>query len=60
MFVCEAVTEIEYCIQELYAFKIVLYNIFLDYMKDGKIDGERYPFMNHSEFQTLHLFDGSV
>lgn len=36
MFVCEAVTEIEYCIQELYAFKIVLYNIFLDYMKDGK------------------------
>lgn len=60
MFVCEAVTEIDYCIQELYAFKIVLYNIFLDYMKDGKIDGERYPFMNHSEFQTLHLFDGSV
>lgn len=60
MFVCEAVTEIEYCIQELYAFKIVLYNIFLDYMKDGKIDGERYPFMNHSEFQTLHLFDGAV
>lgn len=60
MFVCEAMSEIQYCMQELYAFKIVLDNIFLDYMKDGEIDGERYPFMYHSEFKTIHLMDGTV
>lgn len=60
MFICEAMPEIQYCIQELYAFKIVLDNIFLDYMKDGKIDGGRYPFMSHSEFKTIHLLDGTV
>lgn len=60
MFVCEAMSEIQYCIQELYAFKIVLDNIFLDYMKNVGIDGKRYPFMSHSEFKTIHLLDGTV
>lgn len=60
MFICEAMTEISYCIEELYAFKIVLNNIFLDYMNYGTVNSHRYPFLKHSEFKTIQTFDDTL
>lgn len=60
MFAIRAKSEMCYCVEELYAFWIVIQNIFLDYIENGCIDTSKYPFMQHSEFQAIHTFDGDV